>query len=291
MRSYLNNSSLANLIGFSICIWYAIITSISGLLFGISIVIATYASMQRDHHKLVKFSLSLIIIAVLSSPYYYPENLIFFMDGLVIPVHLPKNLSILLIFLMPALLLLSNHINCAGAKLSNSPKFFTNYFILICYLILSIYQVCKDPQSNAAGWVTLLVYFVGYLSAISISIKYNFDRKRYFEITVSIISVVNCLLLYEFSNQKILALLIFALLLLCIQSFIETRNNRLRLSFLIVCIISSNFFPTSTRLQNWFEGNGMRLSINLINNLHFNTLGWQKIRNANYSVRITKYSR
>ena len=90
MRSYLNNSSLANLIGFSICIWYAIITSISGLLFGISIVIATYASMQRDHHKLVKFSLSLIIIAVLSSPYYYPENLIFFMDGLVIPVHLPK---------------------------------------------------------------------------------------------------------------------------------------------------------------------------------------------------------
>ena len=196
------------------------------------------------------------------------------MDGLVIPFIYPKPLNIT-DFLMPALLLLSNHINCAGAKLSNSPKFFTNYFILICYLILSIYQVCKDPQSNAAGWVTLLVYFVGYLSAISISIKYNFDQ-TYFEITVSIISVVNCLLLYEFSNQKILALLIFALLLLCIQSFIETRNNRLRLSFLIVCIISSNFFPTSTRLQNWFEGNGMRLSINLINNLHFNTLGWQK---------------
>ena len=89
MRSYLNNSSLANLIGFSICIWYAIITSISGLLFGISIVIATYASMQRDHHKLVKFSLSLIIIAVLSSPYYYPENLIFY-GWIGNSVHLPK---------------------------------------------------------------------------------------------------------------------------------------------------------------------------------------------------------
>ena len=276
MRSYLNNSSLANLIGFSICIWYASITSITGLLLGISILTATYASLKGDHHKLAKFSQSLIIIGLLSAPYYYSENLSFFMDGWVIPAHLPKNLSIILIFSMPVLLLLSNHIYSPRTKLSNSPKFFKNYCILMCCLILTIYQVCKDPQSSTAGWVTLLTYFAGYLSIIAIRFIYNFDRKRHFEMNVSIISLVNSLLLYEFSNQKILALLIFALLLLCIQSFIETRNNRLRLFFLIVCVISSNFFPTSAQLQKWLEGNGMRLSVNLIKNLHFNTLGWQK---------------
>ena len=244
--------------------------------FLINILIATYASLIKDHQKIIKVSMAILIIALLSSPFYYAENLTFFINGLLIPDHLPKTLSKVFILMMPNLLLLSSYLSANNIKTLDYPKFFKDFLLLFCFLILSIYLICKDPQSSTGGWITITTFVVGYITITFIDFNYKFEKICKFEFLVTIVCMMNCLIFYEFSNQKILAFLTFSLLLVCIQSLLQTRSNSRKLCFLLVCFCCSNFFPTSSQLQNWLEGNGMRLSVNLVKNLHFNSLGWQK---------------
>jgi len=276
-RSYLARGKWGYLAGFAVAFWFAMVTKHLGVLLYVNLLLAYFFYSIFNRRFDPAAIITMILVSLAALPFYYLESFLQYVEGV---MHHNPSLSVAEFVLLGAtLVLLCVVVASLMARWNRGvvlPRSFSSPLALLLFCSIPLVLVSVETESQHANLHILAVLILGYGGLFGCLFHYRFSSTRSFLYLFVGLTYVNGSLLYVSLVGKTSYVFFLPLLLILIQTLLELRSSKLRVSILVLCFLLSNLTPSSKNLQTWLGGVGLNFCLNGLNGIHYNPLGWQK---------------
>ena len=275
-RSYLVSRRIYLLVIFVIFFWLAIIPKHLGAFYFVNFCVCygIWSLLSREFD--FKVLSSILVIIVLSLPFYPWMNLKNYMVNVI--THNPYLGINSFFFLGAAFLLVGSFLILYLQRISKGgvlPKFSNGPVVSLCLLVIATFVTTISYDADIGNLHVIIFFILGYSLAGFWLLRYRFSTTRGFMSLFCLLTFIHSLLLFCSMIGKTYYNFFLPILLVAVLEFVQTRTRWKRSLLVVGSLMISNFFPSINTMGELFGKYGENVYINGLNAPYVNPLGWE----------------